>query len=64
MSHPDPTRARRYELAFSGFMALFVTFVVLTNTVGVKLFTLWGVTLPERGYAWANLAQAIERSEG
>ena len=26
--------------------------------------TLWGVTLPERGYAWANLAQAIERSEG
>ena len=27
-------------------MALFVTFVVLTNTVGVKLFTLFGVTLP------------------
>lgn len=27
-------------------MALFVTFVVLTNTVGVKLFTLLGVALP------------------
>jgi uncharacterized integral membrane protein (TIGR00697 family) len=27
-------------------MALFVTFVLLTNTVGVKLFTLLGVTLP------------------
>jgi uncharacterized integral membrane protein (TIGR00697 family) len=27
-------------------MALFVTFVVLTNTVGVKLFTVLGVTLP------------------
>lgn len=27
-------------------MALFVTFVILTNTVGVKLFTLYGVTLP------------------
>ena len=25
---------------------------------------LWGVTLPERGYAWADLSQAIERSEG
>ena len=27
-------------------MALFVTFVLLTNTVGVKLFTLAGITLP------------------
>jgi uncharacterized integral membrane protein (TIGR00697 family) len=27
-------------------MALFVTFVLLTNTVGVKLFTVVGVTLP------------------
>jgi len=36
----------RYERLFAGFMALFVTFVVLTNTVGVKLFTLFGVTLP------------------
>ena len=26
--------------------------------------TLWGVTLPERGYAWADLNQAIARSEG
>jgi uncharacterized integral membrane protein (TIGR00697 family) len=36
----------RYELVFAGFMAVFVTFVLLTNTVGVKLFTLWGMTLP------------------
>ena len=27
-------------------MALFVTFVVLTSTVGVKLFTVWGMILP------------------
>jgi uncharacterized integral membrane protein (TIGR00697 family) len=27
-------------------MAVFVTFALLTNTVGVKLFTLFGVTLP------------------
>lgn len=26
--------------------------------------TLWGVTLPERGYAWADLKQATARSEG
>jgi len=36
----------RYERLFAFFMALFVTFVVLTNTVGVKLFTVSGVTLP------------------
>jgi uncharacterized integral membrane protein (TIGR00697 family) len=36
----------RYELFFAGFMAIFVTFVVLTNTVGVKLFTVFGLTLP------------------
>jgi len=36
----------RYERLFAFFMALFVTFVLLTNTVGVKLFTLAGVTLP------------------
>jgi uncharacterized integral membrane protein (TIGR00697 family) len=40
------TGVKRYELVFSAFMALFVTFVVLTNTVGVKLFTIRGVTLP------------------
>lgn len=39
-------RAVRYERLFAFFMALFVTFVVLTNTVGVKLFTVSGVTLP------------------
>ena len=37
---------KRYELIFAAFMAIFVTFVVLTNTVGVKLFSLWGRTLP------------------
>ncbi|MDX1388421.1 MAG: queuosine precursor transporter [Acidobacteriota bacterium] len=36
----------RYEWFFAGAMAVFVTFVVLTNTVGVKLFTIAGVTLP------------------
>ena len=25
---------------------------------------LWGITLPERGYAWADLNQAIERQKG
>lgn len=34
----------RYEYAFSVFLSIFVTFVVLTNTVGVKLFTVWGRT--------------------
>ena len=42
MSHPTS----RYEQIYVVFTALFVTFVVLTNTVGVKLFTLAGVTLP------------------
>ena len=41
-----PTLTDRYELVFSGLVALFVTFVVLTNTVGVKLFTILGLTLP------------------
>ena len=36
----------RYERLYAGLIALFVTFVVLTNTIGVKLFTLFGVTLP------------------
>jgi uncharacterized integral membrane protein (TIGR00697 family) len=39
-------KALLYERLFASFMALFVTFVLLTNTVGVKLFTLLGVTLP------------------
>ena len=30
----------------SALLALFVTFVLLTNTVGVKLFTWAGLTLP------------------
>lgn len=37
---------KRYELLFAGLMAVFVTLVVLTNTVGVKLFTVGGMILP------------------
>jgi uncharacterized integral membrane protein (TIGR00697 family) len=33
-------------MLYAVFMAVFVTFVILTNTAGVKLFTLAGVTLP------------------
>jgi len=40
------SHAMRYERVYAGLMALFVTFVLLTNTVGVKLFTLLDVTLP------------------
>ncbi|TDI94397.1 MAG: VUT family protein [Caldithrix sp.] len=36
----------RYEQLYAGFVAVFVTFVVLTNTVGVKLFTAFGTVLP------------------
>jgi len=36
---------KRYEQLYAGFMAVFVTFVVLTNTVGVKLFTAFGIVL-------------------
>lgn len=35
-----------YEWLYTFFMAIFVTFVLLTNTVGVKLFTIFGQTLP------------------
>jgi uncharacterized integral membrane protein (TIGR00697 family) len=34
------------ERLYAIFVALFVTFVLLTNTVGVKLFTVFGWTLP------------------
>jgi uncharacterized integral membrane protein (TIGR00697 family) len=37
---------RRYEIAYGGLLAVFVTFVVLTNTVGVKLFSVGGRVLP------------------
>ena len=37
---------RRYEVVYGGLLAVFVTFVVLTNTVGVKLFAVGGLTLP------------------
>jgi uncharacterized integral membrane protein (TIGR00697 family) len=46
MDRPRTEGERRFELVFAGFMALFVTLVLLTNTVGVKLFTLFGLTLP------------------
>ena len=36
----------RYEFVFGCCLALFVTFVLLTNTVGVKLFVVAGLTLP------------------
>jgi uncharacterized integral membrane protein (TIGR00697 family) len=37
---------RRYEIVYGGFLAVFVTFIVLTNTVGVKLFAVGRLTLP------------------
>jgi len=37
---------KRYEQLYAGFVTVFVTFVVLTNTVGVKLFTAFGKVLP------------------
>ena len=36
----------RYHKIYVGFMVVFVSFVLLTNTVGTKLFTIWGQTLP------------------
>lgn len=42
----ETAASKLYENLFAGFMAVFVTFVVLTNTVGVKLFTVLGRTLP------------------
>jgi uncharacterized integral membrane protein (TIGR00697 family) len=36
----------RHVPLFNVFLAVFVTFVLLTNTVGVKLFTVFGITLP------------------
>jgi uncharacterized integral membrane protein (TIGR00697 family) len=44
-THPMPKDAP-YNALYGGFMAVFVTFVVLTNTAGVKLFTVWGYNLP------------------
>jgi len=37
---------RRSEYAYAALMGLFIALVVLTNTVGVKLFDLWGMVLP------------------
>ncbi len=43
----EKTNLTTYEQIYALFMAIFVTFVLLTNTVGVKLFTLFDtVTLP------------------
>ncbi|HXV75961.1 MAG TPA: queuosine precursor transporter [Candidatus Polarisedimenticolaceae bacterium] len=36
----------RHDRIFAASLAFYVTIVVLTNTVGVKLFTLAGLTLP------------------
>ena len=43
---PTSKHTERYHRIFAGLIAVFVTFVVLTNTVGVKLFTVFGNTLP------------------
>ena len=42
----SPDRRVSQERLYAFFMALFVTFVLLTNTVGVKLFNVFGLTLP------------------
>jgi len=42
----EPREQKRYELLFASLMAVFVTLVVLTNTVGVKLFTAGNMILP------------------
>lgn len=42
----DPRRRLRYEHLYAGLAATFAVVVVLTNTVGVKLFTVLGLTLP------------------
>jgi len=42
----EPRETKRYEHLFAGLMAVFVTLVVLTNTVGVKLFTAGDMILP------------------
>ena len=39
-------RENHHEMIYAGLMGVFVTFVVLTNTVGVKLFSLGGLVLP------------------
>lgn len=44
--NPGSVDTGRYERLFAVLIALFVTLVVLTNTVGVKLFTVAGLTLP------------------
>jgi uncharacterized integral membrane protein (TIGR00697 family) len=43
---PESQSVPAREAIYVGLTAAFVTFVVLTNTVGVKLFTVAGVTLP------------------
>ena len=43
---PAAINTRRYEQIYAGAIAFFVTIVLLTNTVGVKLFEVFGRTLP------------------
>lgn len=45
-AHTPPPRERRSEYVYAALMGLFVALVVLTNTVGVKLFELGGMVLP------------------
>jgi uncharacterized integral membrane protein (TIGR00697 family) len=39
-------KVQRYERIYAAHIALFITFVLLTNTLGVKLFTFAGYVLP------------------
>ncbi len=45
-ANPPRQRISAYEGLYVLFMAVFVTFVLLTNTVGVKLFEAFGLVLP------------------
>ena len=38
--------SKRYEQIYAGLIAVFVTIVILTNTVGIKLFEVFDRTLP------------------
>ena len=42
----DRVNADRYNLIYAISMGIFVTFVILTNTAGVKIFTIFGLNLP------------------
>jgi len=48
------SKDRPIDVSFAILMGIFVTFVVLTNTVGAKLFVMFGQTLPV-SIAWFPL---------